>query len=96
MLPLDDVRLVCQFFENKPYSTDRDQFVMCVNTATHEIVGTPRRIYHGYNPMVMNGCHFVLHRTSAINLYERSMDFFLDTEHVEEHQIIRTNALARV
>lgn len=94
-LALDDVHVVCQFIEHRNV-TDRDQYIMCVNTETGEVVGRPRRILWTYRPMVMNGRHFVFSMEAVADVHARSMEFFLQEEEREPCQILRMNGLAKV
>ena len=77
-LSLDDTHVVCQFFQTAE-PKEKYHFVMCLDTATGEMVGRPRCIEgptYPFEPMLMNGRHFVFPNGKVTQVYNRTMDFF--------------------
>ena len=77
-LSLDDTHAVCQFFQiGEPI--EEYHFVICLDTATGDMVGRPQcieGIAYPFDPMLMNGHHFVFPNGKFTQVYNRTMDFF--------------------
>lgn len=81
VFPLDGDLVVCQFEHTIPRGHaghERLSYVVCVNMATGQLVGGPKRLGGLSHTLAMNGVSFFVQGRSEVLVYERTPKFFRD------------------